>query len=60
MAKCKKCGEQKPRWPRSCSRCRSEVDRVDVAASAADMAGGLGLIRRAFMGVVRLIQRAFD
>ncbi|GAA2919678.1 hypothetical protein ACFPN0_02740 [Kitasatospora cinereorecta] len=61
MAMCKKCGAEKRRWPRSCSRCRSRSDRAETVADAAELAvetGLLGWIGRGAMAVVRLILRA--
>ncbi|MFE4052946.1 hypothetical protein [Streptomyces sp. YIM B13518] len=63
MAICKKCGADKRRWPRSCSRCPSRYDRGDAAADAAELAvetGLLGWIGRGFMTVVRLVLRAIN
>ncbi|MFJ2647688.1 hypothetical protein ACIO1C_13260 [Streptomyces sp. NPDC087420] len=63
MATCKKCGAQKRRWPRSCSRCRSESDRADTAADAAELAVEVGLLRwigQGVTGVVRLLLRTLD
>ena len=63
MAMCKKCGERKRRWPRSCSRCRSESDRAEAASDAAELAveaGLLGWIGRGVTGVVRLVLRVLD
>ncbi|MFD5557794.1 hypothetical protein ACFWIA_28635 [Streptomyces sp. NPDC127068] len=61
MAMCKKCGADKRRWPRDCSRCRSRSDLGGAAADAAELAvetgGLLGWLGRVVMGVVR---RAFD
>lgn len=60
MAMCKKCGAGKRRWPRSCSRCRSQSDRGDAAVDAAELAveaGLLGWIARGGMGIVRLLLR---
>ncbi|GAA3499160.1 hypothetical protein GCM10019016_102960 [Streptomyces prasinosporus] len=63
MAMCRKCGAQKRRWPRSCSRCPSRSDRGDAAADAAELAvetGLLGWAGRGIMNVVRLVWRAVD
>ncbi len=63
MVMCKKCGEQKRRWPRSCARCRSGAARADVAADAVELAGEAGLlgwIGRGAIGLVRLVLRAFE
>ncbi|NGO69976.1 hypothetical protein G5C65_16745 [Streptomyces sp. SB3404] len=63
MATCKECGARKRRWPRSCSRCRSESGGAEVAGEAADLAvsvGVLGWITRGVMSVVRLVIRAFN
>lgn len=63
MVMCKKCGAEKRRWPRSCSRCRSQEDRGEAAADAAELAvetGLLGWVWRGFMGVVRLMLRAVN
>ncbi|MDF6019827.1 hypothetical protein [Streptomyces sp. JH34] len=62
MAKCKKCGARKRRWPRSCSRCRTgSSDRAETAVEAAELAAELGLlgwIGRGVMTMVRLALRA--
>lgn len=63
MAMCKKCGAQKRRWPRSCTRCPSASDRGDAATDAAELVvetGLLGSIGRALMSMLRLIGRAVD
>ncbi|QDI67253.1 hypothetical protein CD934_00060 [Streptomyces calvus] len=63
MAICRKCGAQKRRWPRSCSRCPSQSDRGDAVADAAELAVETGLLRwvgRGVMSVVRLVLRAID
>ncbi|MER6623895.1 hypothetical protein [Streptomyces sp. NPDC000931] len=63
MAMCKKCGEQKRSWPRSCSRCRSGRDWTEPAADAADLASAAGLLGwfwRGVKGVVRLVLRTAD
>src|SRR5688572_28286705 len=63
MVMCRKCGAQKRRWPRSCSRCHSRSDRGDAAADTAELAvetGLLGWVGRGVMSVVRLISRAVD
>ncbi|MFJ9739650.1 hypothetical protein [Streptomyces sp. NPDC101166] len=61
MARCNKCGAEKRRWPRPCSRCRARPDRGDAAADVAELAvetGLLGWIGRGVMAVVRLVLRA--
>lgn len=63
MAVCKRCGEQKRRWPRSCSRCDSGWDRAGTTADVAGVAldtGLLGWIGRGVAGLARLVARALD
>ncbi len=64
MVMCKKCGAEKHRWSRLCSRCRrSQSDRRDAAADAGELVvetGLLGWIGRGFMSVVRQVLRAVD
>ncbi|MEU8732897.1 MULTISPECIES: hypothetical protein [Streptomyces] len=61
MATCEKCGADKRRWPRSCSRCGSGSGRMDAAADVADVAvqsGLFGWLWRGVVSVVRLVLRA--
>lgn len=60
MARCRKCGAGKRRWPRSCSRCRSGEDRGEAATDVAELVvetGLLGWIGRGVTAVARLILR---
>ncbi|UCM86938.1 hypothetical protein [Streptomyces marincola] len=57
MAKCKKCGAAKRRWPRSCSRCGAGSGRAD-AADLAVASGLFGWIWRGITGAVRWVLRA--
>ncbi|MFF8997396.1 hypothetical protein ACF1GW_09840 [Streptomyces achromogenes] len=63
MAVCKRCGERKRRWPRSCSRCDSGWDRAETTADVTDVVvetGMLGWVGRGVAGVARLVVRALD
>lgn len=63
MAVCKRCGERKRRWPRSCSRCDSGWDRTDTAADVTGLAADAGLfgwVGRGVAGLARLVVRALD
>ncbi|GGV46536.1 hypothetical protein GCM10010293_55080 [Streptomyces griseoflavus] len=55
---CRKCGAQKRRWPRSCSRCPARSDRGDVAADAAELVVETGLLAWVGRGIVSLARLA--
>jgi hypothetical protein len=63
VAKCRKCGGRKRRWPRACSRCRTGQERADTAADVGELAVELGLfhwIGRGITGVARFLLRILD